>query len=122
MALTLSLYCTQFTCHSPKSKEILGYLNFNINNTGSHTSRHRPLYFTKIVILDNVKGGNAGWLADSFHMNQMASKIQAFAILDDLSQMVISPTQILDYVTDMPNTLNLNLSYKPHININKTIK
>lgn len=70
---------------------------------------------SEIIILGDLNVHNSNWLSHSRHTDRAGAEAEEFSILNDLSQLVNTPTRIPDRVTDFANTLDLFLTSKPDL-------
>ena len=70
---------------------------------------------SEIIILGDFNVHNTSWLKHSSSTDAAGSEAEVFSILNDLTQLVTSPTRIPDRPGDHPNTLDLFLTNKPSI-------
>ena len=69
----------------------------------------------EIVVLGDFNVHNAEWLTHSKGSDRAGIEAESFAIINDLSQLINSPTRIPDRSSDFANTLDLFLTSKPII-------
>ena len=71
---------------------------------------------SEITVLGDFNVYNPNWLTHSPHITSPdGHDAEAFAIVNDLSQLISEPTRIPDHSGDKANTLNLLLTSNPDI-------
>ena len=68
----------------------------------------------ELVILGDFNVHHSEWLSSRIS-DAAGIKTEAFAIANELKQLVTSPTRIPDRLTDRPNLLDLYLTNIPHL-------
>ena len=103
---TLKFICTLYRSPNSTNHECLfDHLSKTIDTSTLQSPR------SKITILGDFNVYNTNWLTHSPHITSPADRdAEAFAIVNDLSQLKSEPTRILDRSGDKANTLDLFLT------------
>ena len=108
---TSKLICTLY--HSPNSTNhdlLFDHLSKTIDTITLQSPR------SEITVLGDFNVYNPNWLTHSPHITSPAGcNAEAFAIVNDLSQLISEPTRIPDRSRDRANTLDLLLTSNPDI-------
>ena len=115
--LEMSLpHATKYICtlyHSPNSNNhelLFDHLSKSIETITLKSPR------SEIIVLGDFNIHNSDWLSYSSNVaNPAGREAEAFAIVNDLSQVISEPTRVPDRAGDKANTLDLFLTYNPSI-------
>ena len=111
---TSKFICTLYRSPNSTNHELLfDHLSKTIDTITLQSPR------SEIIILGDLNVYNPNWLTHSPHITSPAGRdAEAFAIVNDLSQLISEPTRIPDRSGDKANTLDLFLTSNPDIYCN----
>ena len=107
----VTIICTLYRSPNSTNHNLLfDHLSKSIDTITLHSLR------SEIIILGDFNFHNPDWLTHSSHITSPAGHdAEAFAIVNDRSQLVSVPTRILDRSVDKANTLDLFLTSNPDV-------